>query len=122
MRFLAPLFAATLTVPASAQMTMPAPDAASKVLLKSSTPADGAMMQGGPPAFSVSFAQPTTLQSVVLTDDTGTAVPVTAAPVQTDASSATVALPALEPSTYRLTWTGLTNGAAVSGAISFMVH
>lgn len=119
------LASAPLAAHAMAQgggMTMPAPDATSKALIVRSAPADGGMMLDSPKVFSVTFAQPTVLTGVTLTDDRGTAVPVTAKPVQKDAVSAEIALPALEPASYRLTWTGTASGKAVTGALSFMVH
>jgi methionine-rich copper-binding protein CopC len=105
-----------------AGMAMPAADAASKAAITRSTPADGAMLQGAPASFDVTFVRPTTLTAITLTDDTDTGVPVTAAPVQTGPATARVALPALDPGTYVLGWTGTADGRPVSGKITFMVH
>lgn len=116
---------APLAAHATAQrgdMKMPAPDATSKAFIARSAPADGAMMLGSPTVFTVTFTQPIVLTAVTLTDDTETEVAVTAKPVQKDATSAEIALPTLEPSTYRLTWTGTAAGKPVTGTLSFMVH
>jgi methionine-rich copper-binding protein CopC len=101
---------------------MPAADAATKTLIAASTPSDGAMLQGAPASFDVTFVQPTTLTGVTLTDDTDSDIPVPATAVQANPTTARVALPTLDPGTYRLAWQGMAAGKPVSGTLSFMVH
>ena len=91
-------------------------------MIRAAQPADGAMLVEPPAAFAVTFVQPTTLVGVTVTDDTDTAYPVTAKPVQRDASSAEIALPRLDPGTYRLAWKGIAGTKQVGGTVSFMIH
>jgi len=123
------LLIAAVSASAAAQQTAPAARTGMSMhstpqpWIKTASPRDGAMLSGPPSEFNVTFAQPTTLKSVALTDDTDSDVPVAAAPTQTDASSATIKLPTLDPGTYKLHWVGVdAGGKELTGDLSFMVH
>jgi methionine-rich copper-binding protein CopC len=101
----------------------PAPAGAKRSMIKMSAPADGDMLQGSPTLFDVTFVHPMTLRSITLVDDTETDIPVTAAPKQTGEASAQIALPKLDPGTYKLHWIGVGgSGREMSGDLSFMAH
>jgi hypothetical protein len=111
--------------PAGGHAAMAAAAAAGpkRSMIKTSSPADNAMLQGPPEAFEVTFVHPMKLTSITLTDDTDSDVPVTAAPVQTGTDSSRIALPKLDPGTYKLHWVGVGgSGREMKGELSFMVH
>lgn len=86
------------------------------------TPADGAMTQGSPERFGVTFPRPMILKAVTLTAE-GQAPIMVAAPPAPAAASVSVALPRLAPGTYTAAWTAeAPDGHRMSGSISFMVH
>jgi methionine-rich copper-binding protein CopC len=92
-------------------------------MIKSSTPADGAMLSGPPASFEVTFVHAMVLTSVTITDSKGAAIPVTATPEVVDAASGKIALPMLAPGTYKLAWVGTGgSGREMRGELSFMVH
>lgn len=94
-----------------------------RTMISRSTPADGAMLQGSPATFEVTFAHPMKLKSVAISDSEGQSVPVSSAPETLSAASARVALPKLVPGTYRLSWVGEGgSGREMRGSLSFMVH
>lgn len=114
---LSPVAAPTVALPQEA-----AP-AAKRSMVKTSAPADGAMLQGPPAAFEVTFVHAMTLKSVTITDTDGKVTAVTASPQAIDAASARIALPKLAPGTYRLDWVGVGgSGREMKGDLSFMVH
>lgn len=102
---------------------MAAQPGAKRSMIQSSTPADGAMLNGPPPTFDVTFVHPMTLKSVVILDGNDAQIAVTAKPEAVDASSARIALPVLKPGTYVLRWVGVGgSGREMRGELSFMVH
>jgi copper resistance protein C len=108
------------TVPFVPQDVTPA---AKRSMVKTSSPADGAMLQGPPKTFNVTFVHPMTLKSVTITDTDDKEIAVTAAPETVDAASARIALPVLAPGTYKLSWVGVGgSGREMKGDLSFMVH
>ena len=136
---LAVLVTAFLAAPALAQTTPPAADphaghdmgamtpgapGEKRTMIKISSPEDGEMLTGPPETFTVTFVHPMTLTNVAIVDAKGQSFLVTAKPANTDASSATIALPTLSPGTYTLTWTGVGSGSGrtMTGSIGFMVH
>lgn len=109
--------------PASNVATAAAPAVVKRSMVKVSTPADGAMLQGSPATFDVTFVHTMTLKSVTLMDAAGKKIPVTATPQQTAEASARIGLPTLKPGTYKLLWVGVGgSGREMSGDLSFMVH
>lgn len=85
-------------------------------------PSDGAMTQGSPERFSVTFPHAMVLKTVTLTAESQEPIVVTA-PAAPAAATVGVALPRLAPGTYTAAWTAEgTDGHKMSGSISFMVH
>lgn len=85
-------------------------------------PANGAMTQGSPERFSVTFPHAMVLKTVTLTAE-GQAPVVVTAPAAPAAATVGVALPRLAPGTWTAAWTAEgADGHAMSGSISFMVH
>lgn len=85
-------------------------------------PADGAMLMAPPAEFSVTFPHPMRLSGVTVQARDQAAVEV-AVPEAEAASTVSVALPALAPDTYTLTWTATgADGHEMSGSVEFMVH
>lgn len=85
-------------------------------------PSDGAMTQGSPERFSVTFPHAMILKTVALTAE-GQAPVVVTAPAASAAATVSVALPRLAPGTYAAAWTAEgADGHKMSGSISFMVH
>lgn len=96
---------------------------AKRSMVTVSNPADGAMLQGPPSAFEVTFVHAMELKSVEITDTDGKVIAVTAKPQILGAASARVALPTLAPGTYKLNWVGIGgSGREMRGDLSFMVH
>ena len=86
------------------------------------TPADGAMMQGAPERFSVTFPHAMILKTVTLSSE-GQAPIVVTAPAAPAAATVSVALPRLAPGTYAAAWAAEgPDGHKMSGSVSFMVH
>lgn len=85
-------------------------------------PSDGAMTQGSPERFSVTFPHAMVLQTVTLTSQDQQPIVVTASPAPAAATVA-VALPRLAPGTYTAAWAAEgADGHKMSGSVSFMVH
>ena len=85
-------------------------------------PANGAMTQGSPERFSVTFPHAMILKTVTLTAE-GQAPVEVAAPAAPAAATVGVALPRLAPGTYTAAWTAEgPDGHKMSGSASFMVH
>jgi methionine-rich copper-binding protein CopC len=90
-------------------------------MLKSSTPANGAVLQGSPATLALSFAHPVVLQNVTLVNAAGkttkVAVPATAAATDTYQ----LKLPKLGKGAYTVNWNA--GGQHVmSGRLSFQVR
>lgn len=85
-------------------------------------PSDGAMTQGSPERFSVTFPHAMILKTVTLTAE-GQAPLVVTAPAAPAAATVGVTLPRLAAGTWTAAWTA--EGAdshKMSGSITFMVH
>ena len=125
---LAALAAAALTaVPALAdhgpkKEAHPHGAAAHAVMLKASSPANGATVAGSPKALTLTFAHPMTLKTVALTGPDGrtTALPVAASGAK---SQSTVALPKLAPGPWRAAYKAVgADGHAMTGLVRFTVR
>ena len=82
-------------------------------------PANGAMTQGSPERFSVTFPHAMILKTVTLTAEGQAPVEVTVPA----AATVGVALPRLVPGTYTAAWTAEgPDGHKMSGSASFMIH
>ncbi len=85
-------------------------------------PANGAMTQGSPERFSVTFPHAMVLKTVALSAEGQAPVDVTV-PAAPAAATVGVALPRLAPGTYTAAWTAEgPDGHKMSGSVSFMVH
>ncbi|MGV8928382.1 MAG: copper resistance CopC family protein [Brevundimonas sp.] len=85
-------------------------------------PSDGAMIQGSPERFSVTFPHAMILKTVTLTAE-GQAPVVVTAPAAPAVPTVSVALPRLAPGSYTAAWTAEgPDGHKMSGSVSFMVH
>jgi len=85
-------------------------------------PSDGAMTQGSPERFSITFPHAMVLKTVTLTAE-GQAPVVVIAPAAPAAATVGVALPRLAPGTYAAAWTAEgADGHKMSGSTGFMVH
>ena len=85
-------------------------------------PANGAMTQGSPERFSVTFPHAMILKTVTLTAEGQAPVEVTV-PTAPTAATVSVPLPRLAPGTYTAAWTAEgPDGHKMSGSVSFMVH
>lgn len=85
-------------------------------------PSDGAMTQGSPERFSITFPHAMVLKTVTLAAESQEPIIVTA-PAAPAAETVGVALPRLAPATYTAAWTAEgADGHAMSGSIRFMVH
>ena len=85
-------------------------------------PANGAMTQGSPERFSVTFPHAMVLKTVALSAEGQAPVDVTV-PAAPAAATVCVALPRLAPGTYTAAWTAEgPDGHRMSGSVSFMVH
>ena len=85
-------------------------------------PSDGAMTQGSPERFSVTFPHAMVLTTVTLTA-AGQAPVVVTAPTAPAAATIDVALPRLAPGTWTAAWAAEgTDGHSMSGSVGFMVH
>lgn len=90
--------------------------------LASSTPADKATLDAAPAALELNFSDATWLETVELFDAAGTAVPLEFTAPTDQASSFSVALPALPAGTYVVKW--LVEGSdthRITGEFSFTV-
>lgn len=86
------------------------------------SPADGAMMDGPPDWFTATFPHPMILRTVTVAAE---GRPPVAVPVAAGAATTRVAadLPPLRPGTYTLNWTAEgSDGHSMTGAVRFMVH
>ena len=98
------------------------PGAAHAVMLKGSSPANGATVSGSPRALTLTFAHPMTLKTVALTGPDGrtTAVPVAAGGPRAQAS---VPLPRLAPGAWRAAYRAIgADGHAMTGLVRFTVR
>jgi len=90
-------------------------------MLKSSTPADGAVVQGSPATLALTFAHPVVLQNVTLVNAAGkttkVAVPVTKAAMD----SYQLKLPKLPKGTYNANWNA-GGQHAMAGRLRFEVR
>ncbi|QBX37871.1 copper resistance protein CopC [Brevundimonas sp. S30B] len=84
-------------------------------------PADGAMLQGAPQAFTATFPHPMTLKSVSIAPARGEAIRV-ATPAAEAATRVSVPLPPLSAGSYTLTWVADGSGHEMTGTVRFMVH
>ncbi|MBN8552057.1 MAG: copper resistance protein CopC [Caulobacterales bacterium] len=85
-------------------------------------PADGSMLMGPPESFSITFPHAMRLTDVTVQAHGQAAVAV-AVPEASAGTGASVALPALTPATYTLTWTAQgEDGHQMTGTVGFMVH
>ena len=101
--------------------SMPAQAAATQSGV-TTAPANGAMTQGSPERFSVTFPHTMVLKTVTLTAE-GQAPVEVGVPAAPAAATVGVALPRLAPGTYTAAWTAEgPDGHKMSGSVSFMVH
>ena len=101
--------------------TMPAQAAAPQSGI-TTVPANGAMTQGSPERFSVTFPNAMILKTVTLTAE-GQAPVEVSVPAAPAAATVGVALPRLAPGTYTAAWTAEgPDGHKMSGSVSFMIH
>ena len=92
------------------------------VMLKASSPANGATVSGSPKALTLTFAHPMTLKTVALTGPDGktVAVPVAAAGAKAQTS---VPLPKLTPGAWRAAYKAIgSDGHAMTGLVRFTVR
>lgn len=85
-------------------------------------PANGAMTQGSPERFSVTFPHAMVLQTVTVTAE-GQAPVEVSVPAAPAAATVSTPLPRLAPGTYAAAWTAEgPDGHKMSGSVRFMVH
>lgn len=92
------------------------------VMLKASSPANGAIVSGSPKALMLTFAHPMTLKTVALTGPDGktTAVPLAAAGARAQSN---VPLPKLTPGAWRAAYKAVgSDGHAMTGLVRFTVR
>lgn len=86
------------------------------------TPADGAMLNGPPQRFTVTFPHAMILKTVTLTAE-GQAPAAVTVPGAPPAATVSVPLPTLAPGTYTAAWKAQgPDGHEMSGSTRFMVH
>jgi methionine-rich copper-binding protein CopC len=90
--------------------------------LASATPADGAVLHAAPAAQQLAFTEEVQLLKLVVTDAAGKAVETGFQASATAQKAFTLALPALPPAAYKVSWTLLgKDGHRVEGSLGFTV-
>ena len=92
------------------------------VMLKASSPANGATVSGSPKALALTFAHPMTLKTVALTGPDGKTTPLPVAATGPKAQTS-VALPKLNPGAWRAAYKAIgSDGHAMTGLVRFTVR
>ena len=95
--------------------------AAQNSMLKSSVPADGAVVQGSPAMLALGFAHPVLLQNVTLVNAAGKTTKLTVPATKTATDSYQLKLPKLAKGAYSVNWNA-GGQHAMSGRLGFQVR
>lgn len=95
--------------------------AAQSSMLKSSTPANGAIVQGSPATLALTFEHPVLLQNVTLVNTAGKTTKVAVPATKTATDSYQLKLPKLAKGAYTVNWNA-GGQHAMSGRLSFQVR
>lgn len=90
-------------------------------ILRSSAPADGAVLSRPPAELRLTFIRPARLLEVVVASADGQTIPMMLSPAG-PALTASVPLPDLEPGAYRATWRALGASGQAQGMIRFTIR
>lgn len=90
-------------------------------MLKSSTPANGAVVQGSPATLALTFAHPVLLQNVTLVNAAGKTTKVAVPATKTATDSYQLKLPKLGKGAYTVNWNA-GGQHAMSGRLGFQVR
>jgi methionine-rich copper-binding protein CopC len=90
--------------------------------LKSSVPANGAVLKASPKAITLTLDHPMTITSLTLTNKAGQRMPLAGTIPKAAVTTLTIPVRPLAPSTYAVSWAGSGMGHAMKGGFSFTVQ